>query len=237
VAITRLYLELSAESFRRRFHAGRPAPALVARFAGLQSDTVCLIAASHAAPDCLAAEARYVPIGGGTAELALTVADGYQGAGLGHLLLEALVQRAREDGLRRLRAIVLLDNKPMLRLLQHYGWVLADATEDFVACLEISAVGGMPGWPAQSAGQRVLVEQRGWFDDKRVTALRSAGKDVLRCTGPLRDAGRACPLVTSGQCRLAEEAGLIVSLLPDGDPDCAAVLAAHRRRWPHLLAE
>jgi GNAT superfamily N-acetyltransferase len=237
VAITRLYLELSAESFRRRFHVGRPAPALVARFAGLQSDTVCLIAASHAAPDCLAAEARYVPIGGGTAELALTVADGYQGAGLGHLLLEALVQRAREDGLRRLRAIVLLDNKPMLRLLQHYGWVLADATEDFVACLEISAVGGMPGWPAQSAGQRVLVEQRGWFDDKRVTALRSAGKDVLRCTGPLRDAGRACPLVTSGQCRLAEEAGLIVSLLPDGDPDCAAVLAAHRRRWPHLLAE
>lgn len=237
VAITRLYLELSAESFRRRFHAGRPAPAQVARFAGLRSDIVCFIAVSHAAPDCLAAEARYVPMGGETAELALTVADGYQGAGLGRLLLEALVRRAREDGLKRLRAIVLLDNKPMLRLLQHYGWVLADATEDCVACLEISTVGGMPGWPAQSAGQRVLVEQRGWFDDKRVTALRSAGKDVLRCTGPLRDAGRACPLVTSGQCRLAEEAELIVSLLPDGDADCAAVLAAHRRRWPHLLAE
>jgi GNAT superfamily N-acetyltransferase len=237
MAITRLYLELSAESFRRRFHSGRPAPALVSRFAEFRRDTVCFVAASHAVPDCLAAEARYVPIGGGTAELALTVADGYQGAGLGHLLLEALVQRAREDGLKRLRAIVLLDNKPMLRLLQHYGWVLADATEDFVACLEISAVGGMPGWPAQSAGQRVLVERRGWSDDKRVTALRSAGKDVLQCTGPLRDAGRACPLVTSGQCRLAEEAELIVSLLPDGDPDCAAVLAAHRRRWPHLLAE
>jgi GNAT superfamily N-acetyltransferase len=237
MAITRLYLELSAESFHRRFHAGRPAPALVARFAGLRSDTVCFVAASQAAPDCLAAEARYVPIGGGTAELALTVADGYQGAGLGNLLLEALVQRAREDGLKRLRAIVLLDNKPMLRLLQHYGWVLADATEDFVACLEISAVGGMPGWPAQSAGQRVLVERRSWFDDKQVTALRSDGKYVLQCTGPRRDAGRACPLVTSGECRLAEEADLIVSLLPDGDPDCAAVRAAHRRRWPHLLAE
>ena len=238
MAITRLYLELSAESFHRRFHAGRPAPALVARFAGLRSDTVCFVAASQAAPDCLAAEARYVPIGGGTAELALTVADGYQGAGLGNLLLEALVQRAREDGLKRLRAIVLLDNKPMLRLLQHYGWVLADATEDFSeACLEISAVGGMPGWPAESAGQRVLVERRSWFDDERVTALRSAGKDVRQCTGPLREAGRPCPLVTSGQCRLAEEADLIVSLLPDGDPDCAAVLAAHRRRWPHLLSE
>ncbi len=237
-AITRLYLELSAESFRLRFHAGQPAPALVAKFAGLGSGTVCFVAASHADPECLAAEARYVLIDAGTAELALTVRDGYQGAGLGHLLLEALVQRAREDGLKRLRAMVLLGNKPMLRLLQHYGWALADATEDYsVACLEISAVGGMPGWPAESAGQRVLVERRSWFDDERVTALRSAGKDVRQCTGPRRDVGRACPLVTSGHCRLAEEAELIVSLLPDGDPDCAAVLAAHRQRWPHLLAE
>jgi GNAT superfamily N-acetyltransferase len=237
-AITRLYLELSAGSFRRRFHAGQPAPALVARFAGLASGAVCFVAASPADPDRLAGEARYVPIGAGTAELALTVADGYQGAGLGRLLLEALVQRAREDGLKRLRAVVLLGNTPMLRLLQRYGWALADATEDFsVACLEISAVGGMPGWPARSAGQRVLVERRSWFDDEQVAALRSAGKDVRQCTGPLREAGRACPLVASGQCRLAEEAELIVSLLPDDDPDCAAVLAAHRRRWPHLLAE
>src|SRR5215472_7301688 len=227
-AISRLYLELSAESFHRRFHAGQPAPALVARFARLGSDTVCLVAASRAEPDCLVAEARYVPIGGGTAELALTVRDGYQGAGLGRLLLEALVQRAREDGLKRLSAMVLLGNKPMLRLLQRYGWVLADATEDFsVAYLEISVVGGMPGWPPESAGRRVLVERRSWFDDERITALRSAGNDVRQCTGPLREAGRACPLVTSGQCRLAEEADLIVSLLPDGDPDCAAVLAAH----------
>ena len=237
-AIARLYLGLSGESFRRRFHAGQPSPALVAQFARLGGGTVCFVAAPTADPDCLAAEARYVPMGAETAELALTVRDGYQGAGLGHLLLEALVQRAGEDGLTRLRAMVLLSNKPMLRLLQHYGWVLADATEDFSeACLEISAVGGMPGWPAESAGQRVLVERRSWFDDERGTALRSAGKDVRQCTGPLREAGRTCPLVTSGHCRLAEEADLIVSLLPDGDPDCAAVLAAHRRRWPHLLSE
>jgi GNAT superfamily N-acetyltransferase len=237
-AITRLYLGLSAESFRRRFHSGQPAPALVAQFARLGSGMVCFVAAPRDDPDFLAAEARYVPMGAGTAELALTVGDGYQGAGLGRLLLEALVRRAREDGLQRLRAMVLLSNKPMLRLLQHYGWVLADAIEDFTeACLEISAVGGMPGWPAESAGQRVLVERRSWFDDARVTALRAAGKDVRQCTGPLREAGRACPLVTSGHCRLAEEADLIVSLLPDGDPDCAAVLATHRRRWPRLLSE
>ena len=237
-AIARLYLGLSAESYRRRFHAGQPSPALAARFAGLGSGTVCFVAASRADPDCLAAEARYVPVGTGTAELALTVRDGYQGAGMGRLLLEALVQRAGQDGLERLRATVLLGNKPMFRLLQRYGWALAEATEDFsVACLEISAVGGMPGWPEEPAGQRVLLERRSWHDDARVAALRAAGKDVRQCTGPQPEAGRPCPLVTSGQCRLAEEAELIVSLLPDGDPDCAAVLAAHRRRWPHLLAE
>jgi GNAT superfamily N-acetyltransferase len=158
-AITRLYLDLSAGSFLRRFHGGQPAPAQVARWAVLGSGTACIVAASPADPDCLAAEARYVPVGAGTAELALTVADGYQGAGLGRVLLEALVQRARAGGLQRLRATVLLSNKPMLRLLQRHGWALADATEDFsVTCLEISAAGGMPGWPAQPTSRRVLVD-------------------------------------------------------------------------------
>jgi RimJ/RimL family protein N-acetyltransferase len=236
-AITRLYLELPGQSFYRRFFTGRPAAALVARFAGLRDGTRCLVAASPADPGRLVAEARYVPIAPGTAELALTVGDGYQGAGLGHLLLDALVERAHEDRLDRLRAVVLLENTPMLHLLQHYGWVLAAPTEDFsVASLEISARGGMPGWPADSAGRRVLVERRGWFDDQRVAALRSAGQDVRQCAGPSDQAGRPCPLVTSGQCRLAEEADVIVHLLPAGEPECMAVLDAHRRLWPRRLS-
>ena len=236
-AITRLYRDLSPESFARRFHGGRLAPSVLARLASLDGGTVCLVAVSPDDPDCLAAEARYVPAGPGTAELALAVSDSYQAAGMGHLLLEVLVRRAREEGLDRLRAVVLLDNIAMLRLLQRYGWVLAAATEEFsVACLEISVTGGMPGWPPGSAGRRVLVERRGWFDDQQVAALRSAGNDVRQCPGPARRA-RACPLVSSGQRRLAEQADLIVSLLPGDEPDCAAVLAAHRERWPHRLAQ
>ncbi len=236
-AITELYLGLSLESFYYRFHAGQPAPRLVARLASFGSGTACLVAAPPADPGRLVAEARYVPMTAGTAELALAVADGYQGAGMGHLLLDALVQRAHADGLDRLLAVVLLDNIPMLRLLQRYGWVLAAPTEDFsVASLEISAIGGMPGWPAGGTGQRVLVERRSWFDDQQVAALRSAGNDVRQCTGPLPGADRVCPLVTAGRCRLAEQADLIVSLLPGDEPECAAVLAAHRRLWPHRLA-
>lgn len=237
-AITGLYLGLSPESFYSRFNTERPAPALVARLAGFGSGDACLVAAAPSEPSRVIAEARYVPIASATAELALTVADSYQGTGLGRILLDALVERARAEGLERLRAVVLLANTPMLRLLQNYGWALAAPTEDFsVAFLEISAAGGMPGWPVGSAGRRVLVERRSWFDDQQVAALRSAGNDVRQCTGPRRDTGRACPLVTSGHCRLAEEADLIVSLFPGGEPDCTAVLAAHRRHWPHRVAE
>ena len=236
-AITRLYRDLSPDSFYGRFHGGQMAPSLLARFASIGGGTVCLVAAPPAGPGRLAAEARYVRVGSGTAELALTVRDGYQGAGMGRLLLGALVEHARADGVERLRAVVLLSNTAMLRLLQRYGWVLAAPVEEFsVACLEISVAGGMPGWPAGSAGQRVLVERRSWFDDQQVAALRSAGNDVRQCTGPLHRA-RTCPLVSSGQCRLAGQADLIVSLLPQDELDCAAVLAAHRRHWPHRLAQ
>ncbi|MGE5290855.1 MAG: N-acetyltransferase family protein [Micromonosporaceae bacterium] len=233
LAIARLYMELSGESSRSRFHGGQPGPALVSRFARLDSapGTVSVVAAMTDEPGRLAAEARYVSVGEGAAELALTVLDGYQDTGLGRLLLGALVERARGSGIERLRAVVSLANGPMLHLLEPYGWVLAEPTDSCsVAYLEISAVGGMPGWPAADAGPRVLVERRGWFDDARVAALRSAGNDVRVCNGPRRRTGRTCPLLTSGHCRLAEEADLIVFLLPCDDQDCAAVLEAHRRQ-------
>lgn len=239
-AIARLFTELSKEAFRSRFQAGQPTPDLVSGLARIDSPpgTVCVVAAMAAEPGRLAAEARYVPMGEGVAELALTVLDSYQGAGLGRLLLGALAERASGSRIERLRAVVSLSNARMLHLLAPYGWVLAEPTDDFsVACLEISATGGMPGWPAAGTGRRVLVEQRGWFDSERVTALRSAGDDVRQCHGPGRLAGRSCPLVTSGRCRLAEEADLIVPLLPGDDEGCAAVLEAHRRRWPHRLAQ
>jgi GNAT superfamily N-acetyltransferase len=238
-AIARLLTELSPESFRSRFHAGQPAPAVVSRFARIDRPpgTVSVVAAMAHDPGRLAAEGRYVPIGDDVAELGLTVLDSYQGTGLGQLLLGVLVDRAGADGLQRLRALVSLTNAAMLHLLEPYGWALAEATEDYsVACLEISAVGGMPGWPAASAGHRVLVEQRGWFDSDRVTALRSAGYDVRQCTGPRRRTGRMCPLLTTGRCRLAAEADLIVPLFASDDEDYAAVLDFHKRHWAQRLA-
>jgi RimJ/RimL family protein N-acetyltransferase len=240
-SIARLYQDLSPESFWRRFQfrASRPGPALVARLASLSADSpgsTRVVAVPQAGPDGVVAEARYVVLDDETAEMALAVRDDYQGTGLGGLLLDALVQRARADGLQRLRADVLHGNDPMLRLLYRYGCAAVSLADASGACLEISATGGMPGWPAGTVGRRVLVERHGWSDDQRVAALRSAGHEVRQCPGPLRKSGARCALVTCGDCRLAAEADLIVCQFPGGDPDCAAVLAAHRDRWPHLLA-
>ena len=178
-----------------------------------------------------------MPTAADAGELALAVLDDFQGLGLGRRMLHALVGQANAAGLDRLSAVVQLGNDTMLHLLTRYGSALTEpADENFVVTLEISAVGGMPGWPRAAAGPRILVERRGWFTDRRVAALRAAGHDVRQCTGPDRRSGRACPLVGEGRCRLAEEADRIVTLLPGDDADCVAVTEAHQRRWPGKLA-
>src|SRR3954471_6494791 len=56
-----------------------------------------------------------------TAEVALVVDDVSQGQGLGTLLLEDLVARARARGLRELVALVLCRNRQMLQVLHDLG--------------------------------------------------------------------------------------------------------------------
>jgi GNAT superfamily N-acetyltransferase len=232
--IAEFYTELSADSFRRRFHSGRPKPPLLARLARIDvaPGAISLLAEAEGRP---VAEARYVPMAEDVAELALAVLDDFQGLGLGRLLLGALVDHANAAGLKRLSAVVSLTNDTMMHLLTRYGTALTEpADESFVVVLEISTAGGMPGWPSTSAGQRILVERRGWFASRQVAALRAAGRDVRQCAGPGPE--HACPLVEEGRCRLAEGADRIVSLLPADDPDCAAITAAHQRLWPGKVA-
>ena len=238
--IARLYAELSPQSFRSRFYSGRPKPPVLARLARIDSvpGTVCLVAAMTPESGRLAAEARYVPTAGDAGELALAVLDDFQGIGLGHVMLSALIEQAGASGIERLSAVVSLTNGTMLHLLTRYGWALTEpADTSMVACLEISAIGGMPGWPRASAGQRILVERRGWFEDSRVAALRADGNDVRQCSGPDQRSGRTCPLIASGRCRLAEDADRIVTLLPGDDQDCLAVAEAHRQLWPGKLGQ
>ena len=64
---------------------------------------------------------RYVVVGPGTAELAFTVEDDYQGQGVGSALLRNLVRLARAGGLKELTAEVMADNTQMLRVFEKCG--------------------------------------------------------------------------------------------------------------------
>jgi GNAT superfamily N-acetyltransferase len=59
---------------------------------------------------------RFV-VGEEAVELALTVVDGWQGHGVGRLLLEALVREACERGISTMTAWVSAENQPAIRLL------------------------------------------------------------------------------------------------------------------------
>src|SRR4051794_38432871 len=65
--------------------------------------------------------ARFVRIGRGVAEPAVAVTDEWQRRGVGTLLLDALSNRAREEGIEVFVARVLADNEAVLGLLERLG--------------------------------------------------------------------------------------------------------------------
>jgi RimJ/RimL family protein N-acetyltransferase len=68
---------------------------------------------------------RYVEVSGerGVAEIAATVADDWQGRGLGRVLLAQLAARAGEEGYSTLRASVLATNRRSIAMLRRAGFV------------------------------------------------------------------------------------------------------------------
>lgn len=65
--------------------------------------------------------ARYVRIAPAVAEPAVTVADDWQGRGVGTALLVELARRAREEGVWRFEAPVLADNSNAIRVFERLG--------------------------------------------------------------------------------------------------------------------
>lgn len=103
------------------------------------------------------------------AEVAVTVTDEWQHRGLGTLLLEALVERARSEGIAHFSALISSDNKVMLELLAHAG-------------AEIESLAGGAG----VVEYRTSLREPGLARDLS-TALRSAADGTLGVPGRLRE--------------------------------------------------
>jgi acetyltransferase len=99
------------------------------------------------------AEARWVrrapDDGDDVADFALVVADRWQRAGLGSMLLGMLADTAAAQGIRRLSGDVLADNEAMCRLVKHAGWRLTRDRTD--ARLVIAWLALPEASPAQRA--------------------------------------------------------------------------------------
>jgi len=68
----------------------------------------------------------------GEAEFSVLVSDHFQRRGLGTLLLSRLLEVGRAEGLRRITAEILLDNRPMQRISERLGFHLRRDYEDMV---------------------------------------------------------------------------------------------------------
>ncbi len=75
---------------------------------------------------------RYVVVRPGTAEVAFTVVDKYQGQGIGTALMRHLATLSRDAGLTELIAEVLPENTPMLKVFDKSGLNVIRKSEDGV---------------------------------------------------------------------------------------------------------
>ena len=118
-AMQRFVDGLHERNRRWRFHGAVKACPALARFL-VEGESVW--AAFRG--DALIGEARFVRDRADPqrAELALAVADGWQGRGLAAALFGVLLSEARHAGVRLLRADVMCDNGRMQRFLQRHGF-------------------------------------------------------------------------------------------------------------------
>lgn len=112
-ALERFLEGLSLQARRFRFFTGGVDPGRMAGAIGAGGpDRFGLVALDE--DGAVVGHALCIELGGDRAELAVEVADGLHGQGLGTILLERLAQEAERRGVRTLVAEVLPENREML---------------------------------------------------------------------------------------------------------------------------
>jgi RimJ/RimL family protein N-acetyltransferase len=136
-----LYGRLSRQTaYQRFFTIMKRLPSQWAHlFANVDYHRRLALVAEHAEDGCdpeLIGVGRYEPTERpDTAELAFVVQDGWQGRGLGRILLREVMGAGVARGIHRFRAMVLAENRRMLHLLTRHTDVIERTVEDGVASL------------------------------------------------------------------------------------------------------
>jgi RimJ/RimL family protein N-acetyltransferase len=148
-ALRTLFARLSPESRHRRFLTGKPELS--------ERELTYLTDVDHVRHEALTAidpgngsivgVARYAtwPERAGAADVAIEVADDFQRNGVGLMLAEALIRRARENGISVLTATTLWENHAARELARRMGF-RATSSVGSVAELELQLPAIGPSW-------------------------------------------------------------------------------------------
>jgi acetyl coenzyme A synthetase (ADP forming)-like protein len=132
------YRSLAAESRRLRFFTGAIDLVAEARRELVDDDAHVALMATSGPADRIVAHAMYVGSAPGSAEVALAVADDWQGRGLGTLLLGHLAVVAAARGIDRFETIVLPENLRMLETFRQSGFETETCIREGDVCVTLS---------------------------------------------------------------------------------------------------
>jgi acetyltransferase len=126
--------DLSPESKYNRFMAemAELTPQMLAKFTRIDwpRDLALIVTLPEQGREREIAVARYVSQNDGVScEFAITVADQWQGHGIGHRLMGTLMRFARDAGFRRMDGFVLSANRKMLDLMRALGFSVGPSEE------------------------------------------------------------------------------------------------------------
>ncbi|HWU32751.1 MAG TPA: GNAT family N-acetyltransferase [Marmoricola sp.] len=155
-SLTALNEGLATESLRYRFFGVNRAAAHQYAQHLLASPEVPSLVAEHAGE--LIGIASAEPLTSRTYEVAFIVADRWHGLGAGSLLLEHLAALARDRGIDKFIADVLLENRPMLEVFARAGFRSIQSTEQGVTHLELET-GASPDY-LRAADAREFASER-----------------------------------------------------------------------------
>jgi GNAT superfamily N-acetyltransferase len=136
---------MSDESLYRRFFAARRHFSEKEAEYFLNIDFVshvALIAVAHEnGKRAIVGAGRYIVVEPGAAEVAFAVVDEYQGQGIGSALMQNLLSIARQAGLNKLIAEVLVSNGAMVKVFEKSGLPMSTRREGPVIHVTLSCDG------------------------------------------------------------------------------------------------